>query len=346
MEFSIALPIHNGEQLVATAIRSVVGQTHDRWRLFVLENASDDRTLEIIRSFEDPRIVIVPSSGHLSIEANWARIRFLPLTELVTILSHDDVLYPEFLAEVVRLIHAEPEASLYQTSFDLIDANGRIVRACRPIPFKETGDDFLRARHVGARDSYGTGYVMRSKDLLSVGGLPESFPRLLYADDVTWFRLASLSYKVCSPRRLFAYRIHKSSASHTMDLESQYLASSQYLRFLRTVPFGQSERQLAIAGRYVGRQFRGWHHKLLVDLIDPREERALQDYADLRDRLERLSRQDGLFQAVDAPCRIYEAVARVRSRTIRRLLLRGILGLRRARMARRSLSAAKWSPTE
>lgn len=39
-------------------------------------------------------------------------------------IKHDDLLYPEFLAGIGDLADQHPDATLFQTAFDLIDSDG------------------------------------------------------------------------------------------------------------------------------------------------------------------------------------------------------------------------------
>ena len=71
--FSIILPVHNGENYLASAIESVLAQSYPHFRLLILENASTDRTREIINTYRDARIEVLPTQQLLSIEQNWGR---------------------------------------------------------------------------------------------------------------------------------------------------------------------------------------------------------------------------------------------------------------------------------
>jgi glycosyltransferase involved in cell wall biosynthesis len=217
--FLVFLPVRDGERYVARAVASVLAQTDPDFRLYVLDNASRDGTLAAVRAFQDPRIVIRESPEALSIERSWARMAEVARREAdpgqtMTILSHDDLLYPGFLSEVGRLAAAHPDASLLQTHFHLVDAEGRTIRPCAPIPAVETGAEYFRCRAWGFRDSFGTGHAFSVRDYLAVGGVPD-FPRLLFADDALVYRLSSLRYKAASPAIAFAYRFHPASASGT-----------------------------------------------------------------------------------------------------------------------------------
>lgn len=230
--FSVVIPVHNGENFVAETVQSVLNQTYPHFRLFILENASQDRTLEIVSSFNDSRIIIVPTTEFLSIEDNWARILELDLAEYLTTLCHDDVLHPEFLEEIVNLIQLHPAATLYHTRVNVIDAQGGIVHnELFPTPELEKGDEFLLHFHQGMTVVIGSGFVMRSKDFKQVGGLP-NFHKLHYADVYCYYRLTELGYKVCSPRRLCTFRLHQASEGAKAETVDIYIATLQYLNAL------------------------------------------------------------------------------------------------------------------
>jgi glycosyltransferase involved in cell wall biosynthesis len=321
--FSIVMPVRNGEPYIAAAIESVLGQTYPDFNILVLESSSNDKSLSIIQSYSDSRITVFPATSQLSIEENWARILGLDLAEYMTILGQDDLLYPDFLEEIAGLIAADPDASLYHAHFDFIDGDGKLIRQCKPIPHRETADDFLRGLHLSRRDSRATGYVMRSADYKRIGGFP-GLPSLMYADDLTWYRLAAMSHKIASPRSLFAFRIHKHSASHVVSLYRLYEASKQYLESLRQSDYFKIADNAEVARRYVQATFNGQYHRILVGLmasVDP------QQFAEYQEIKRRLLAEDRLFTVYDLPSRLYETVARL-PYWLRALPYRAILGIR------------------
>jgi len=164
------------------------------------------------------------------------------------------------------LIAAEPDASLYTSQFHIIDSDGTIVRACKPTPYKETGEAFLRARQNFQRDSFGTGYVMRSADYKRVGGfLP--FARLIYADDFVVYCLADISGKVSSSRFLFGYRYHLKSESYMSGLETLTEASKQFIAALEQTPYAKNPANMVIARNYLNKAFTRRYIRILVYLM-------------------------------------------------------------------------------
>jgi len=55
---SIIMPVHNGATSIAGAIESVLQQVHQEWELIVIDNASNDDSARIARSFGDRRIIV------------------------------------------------------------------------------------------------------------------------------------------------------------------------------------------------------------------------------------------------------------------------------------------------
>ena len=213
--FTIALPVRNGGSHVKLAVESILAQRRGDFELAVLDNASTDGTAEWLASLRDERVRLYPAERPLSIEENWARIKAIPKHEFLTAIGHDDLLDPGFLDTISGLIREHPDAGLYLTHFRLIDGEGRFLRPCRPMPARESAAEFLAARLCDLRDSFGTGYVLRSATYDAVGGIP-AFPKLLYADDALWLR-ATLrdGPRVTSSQEGFAYRYHAASAART-----------------------------------------------------------------------------------------------------------------------------------
>ena len=283
-EFSIVIPVKDGGNLIGEAIASVLHQTHGAFRLLVLENQSRDATVRIAESFEDPRLAVFPSAASLDVSENWRRILDLDLAPYLTILSHDDILYPGFLEDIARLIAEDPGASLYQTHFHLINEHGRVIRACREMPTQEAADSFLEARQAHRRDSYGTGYVMRSADFRRVGGFP-AFPRLLYADDIVWYRLAKLSYIARSRNVLFAYRVHEASEAQAASLSEVHSASRLYLKALEHLGYFATAGHRAQARAFAQTTFNARHRRKLLHVLRAGDEASRRRYREELDWL-------------------------------------------------------------
>ena len=242
-KFSIILPVYNGGELIKECVKSILSQHLTDFNLLVLDSNSTDDTVKYLESLNDYRIIIYKSEKNLSIVENWARIRTIPKNEFITLIGHDDILNHSYLEDISDLIERYPDASLYQTHFNYIDAKGILIKPCKPMAIRQTIDQFLGAQMNQTIDSMGTGYMMRSKDFDLVGGMPTNYPNLIFADYELFMRLTQLSYKATSEKFGFSYRVHN-SVSKITNGEAYAQAFQTYLIFISTLLKNENTKEV------------------------------------------------------------------------------------------------------
>ena len=78
---SIILTLYNGEQFVRQAIESVLSQTFQNWELVIVNDASVDRSMEIVKSFHDDRIRVLYLECNMGAAGDMLTAALLELTE-------------------------------------------------------------------------------------------------------------------------------------------------------------------------------------------------------------------------------------------------------------------------
>ena len=108
---SIGLPVYNGENYLAEAIASVLRQGFADFELVISDNASTDRTPEIIARFaaQDPRIRWERQDRNRGAAWNYDRTFAMGRAPYFKWLAHDDLIGETFLAEAVALLDTAPE---------------------------------------------------------------------------------------------------------------------------------------------------------------------------------------------------------------------------------------------
>lgn len=216
-KFSIILPVRNGGEYVKLCVNSILSQTIEHFNLIVLDNASTDETVSWLESVNDDRIIIYTSEKSLTIEENWARITTIPKNEFITLIGHDDLLEENYLQIMSDLIAKHPNAGLYQTHFNYIDSNGKVIRPCKPMDEIQSASEFLAFFLTSMIDTMGTGFMMRSADYDAIGGIPPSYPNLLFADFELFINLTRKGYKATSFENGFSFRLHQSMTTTSSD---------------------------------------------------------------------------------------------------------------------------------
>jgi hypoxanthine phosphoribosyltransferase len=173
----------------------------------------------LIESLKDARISIHPAEKPLTIEENWSRITGIQKNEYITMIGHDDILFPNYLKSMDDLIRRHPKATLYQTHFSYIDLKGSIIRNCKPMDEVQSAGEFLSFFLANLIDTMGTGFLMRAKDYDSCGGIPPRYPNLLFADFELYINLTRMGYKATSFEPGFSFRLHQSMTTTSSDLK-------------------------------------------------------------------------------------------------------------------------------
>lgn len=233
-QFSIILPVRNGSNYIRECIDSILSQTYTSFELLILENASTDNTVEIINSFGDERIKIIPAERPLTIEENWARAVEIPKAEYMTLIGHDDILQPNFLEIINGLIKTHPDATLYHTHFSFIDSKGKYIRDCKPMKQVQTPKEVI-LNYIGIKaDLMGTGFIMRSAQYEEVGGIP-LYKNLLFADMELVIELSLLGYFAVSSFKCFSYRLHENATTSSSSLDRYIEGFDRLITYLKNL---------------------------------------------------------------------------------------------------------------
>ncbi len=136
---SICIPAHQAQDTLRATIDSVLAQTLTDWDMVISDDSSSDATVEVARSFADPRITVVTNNDRLGMAANFDRAISLGTAAYRKLLCADDVLHPECLAAQVEILDADPSLAFTAARRDIVDVDGRLVAPGRGIPRRLAG---------------------------------------------------------------------------------------------------------------------------------------------------------------------------------------------------------------
>src|SRR5438067_164874 len=102
------IPIYNGSAYLAESVDSILKQTCNEWRLFLVDDCSDDNSRALMRRYRDPRITCIENRTNLGLYGSLAATVGSVQTEWVSILMQDDRLKPYYLDEMCNLLSRDP----------------------------------------------------------------------------------------------------------------------------------------------------------------------------------------------------------------------------------------------
>ncbi|WAL63512.1 glycosyltransferase [Amycolatopsis cynarae] len=223
-EISVCVPAYQAERYLAETLRSVLAQTFRNFELVVLDNASTDRTAEILRGFDDPRLRVVRNSRVLPLAENWNRAVEVSTAPLVKLLCADDVLHPRCLERQYPVLAGDPGVALVASRRDLINEESRLIsrnRGLRGLLGPHESQAVIRriVRHGGNPIGEPAVALFRRAQFDAVGGFDARwfFPM----DLALWIRLLEHGDFHGIRESLAAFRVTRGSLSALGD-ESLY----------------------------------------------------------------------------------------------------------------------------
>ena len=128
----IYIPAYNAAAFVERAIRSVLNQTVQDFDLVIVDDASTDRTGEVVMPFlSHPRVRYVRNERNLGMSGNWNKGISLLRTPYIVKLDADDTLEPDYLEFVIPVLESDPSISYVIGDIYWVTQNGSSVRRLR-----------------------------------------------------------------------------------------------------------------------------------------------------------------------------------------------------------------------
>ena len=113
---SVVTPVYNGDKFLAQCIESVFAQTYKNWEYIIVNNCSEDRSLEIAQGYakKDPRLRVYNNKQFLPVieNSNHTLRQISVKSKYCKILHADDWLFPQCIELMVGIAEANPSCGL------------------------------------------------------------------------------------------------------------------------------------------------------------------------------------------------------------------------------------------
>lgn len=204
---SVIIPVYNGEKTIQETIESVLNQTFQDWELLIINDGSQDATLEIVEGIQDSRIKVF-SYTNAGQATSRNRGFSYSVGEFVAFLDADDLWTPDKLDAQLQALQANPQAAVAYSWTDSIDEAGQFLRQGSHINL--TGEVYKYLLLMNFLEN-GSNPLIRRHALNEVGDFDAS---VTPAEDWDmWLRLAAHYEFVAVPSVQVLYRISSNSAS-------------------------------------------------------------------------------------------------------------------------------------
>ncbi len=215
-------------QRLEEAIESVLAQAYENWELLLIDDGSSDG--DLLRALprlaaRDRRIIVQSLGKHEGISAASNQGLALARGEWITFLDHDDVLEPDALFQIVKLLQTHPDADLIYSDEDKLGEDGFEAPLFKP---DWSPDFFLSYNYVGHLTAVRRDMVQKA------GGFRSQFDSAQDYD--LFFRVIEQTKRIHHiPRILYHWRRSERSSAISVrqkpeQLETSRLAIDDYLK--------------------------------------------------------------------------------------------------------------------
>jgi len=192
------MAVYNGERYLKPTIESTLNQTFKNFEFVIVNDASTDRTKEIINSYGDPRIKLynndknIGQTKSLNVGLNISKGKYIARIDA------GDVSMPKRLEKQLAFMEKNKEIAVLGTSAFRYDESGRIIRV---VIMPRSSRSIMQSIFFSkASPLVHISVLMRRKTILKVGGYDENYQVL--ADYKLWSTLLQNNYQISNMREI------------------------------------------------------------------------------------------------------------------------------------------------
>lgn len=204
--FSVLMANYNNSGYISQAIDSVVSQTYNNWELVIVDDASSDNSVEIVKGYLwHKRIKLFRNSRNLGCGAAKKRCAELATGEILGILDPDDVLDKNVLDVIMNAYQSDSEYGfVYSTHYEC-DKNLKSLRISPWVGSISPGKTNLNKSKISAFRSFKKSVYKKTE------GYDPFFRRA--ADKDIIYKLEELTRIKYINKPLYYYRIYNGGIS-------------------------------------------------------------------------------------------------------------------------------------
>lgn len=127
---TLIIPTYKRPELLRRALKSALNQTFTSFQICIYDNASGDETREVVEEFmnKDPRVKYHCHPENIGMIGNYEFALDKVETPYFSLLSDDDLLFPEFFKEALKGFHQFPDSAFSAVSTLVVSEKGEVIR--------------------------------------------------------------------------------------------------------------------------------------------------------------------------------------------------------------------------
>lgn len=233
----ILMPVHNGQDFVRAAIESILSQSVTNWKLFVIDDASEDQTWDTVNSYSDSRIKIIRNGTRRGIAVSLNRAIAETRAPFVARMDADDISRSDRLSQQLSIMNAEPSLSICGSWLKCCPAGARPYTLRYP-----TGSDCI-ASYILFGNPLAHPSVMIRRSILDRGYRYDE--SVSVAQDLElWSRVLPVERAENVPMPLLKYRVHPAATTVARAVASDAVTRGILNKQLKKLGFDLNNQEM------------------------------------------------------------------------------------------------------
>ena len=125
MKNSVCMATYNGNQYVKNQLQSILTQINEEDEIIIVDDASIDNTLFIIKEFQDSRVKLIENKINLGVVKTFERAISHATGDIIFLSDQDDVWLPNKVEKILKIFQKYPDITLVLSDAQIIDSEGQ-----------------------------------------------------------------------------------------------------------------------------------------------------------------------------------------------------------------------------
>lgn len=236
-KITVLMPVYNCELYIKEAIDSILNQTYSDFEFLILDDASTDQTVPLIKTYTDSRIIVIEKPVNTGYTNSLNQGLQLAKGEYIARMDADDISLPERFAKQVSFLDANPEIVLCGSWYSIIGTENVIK-----VP--EHHNKIKLALLKGNCMAHPS--VMMRKQVLDTFSVVYDVSKEPAEDYDLWVRLVAIGKLHNLKEVLLNYRVHQTQVSKKRRQQQIASALATRIQIVENLnySFTQSENDL------------------------------------------------------------------------------------------------------
>jgi|LSQX01.2.fsa_nt_gb glycosyltransferase involved in cell wall biosynthesis len=261
MLVSIVMAVYNGQHYLQEAVESILCQTYTRFELIIINDASTDRTKELLAQITDKRVKVI----HLAENKGAAFALNLGISQAkgkwIAVHDADDLSYPYRLEKQISYLKKHRELVAAGSFIECIPGRGNCIPQQnlsgleKLINRVQTGEEIKLELYRTCPLTHGT-MIYSKKTFIALGKYNPDL-KISYDYDL-WTRLITAGGIEKFPEKLYKYRMHDNSLTtqnQLQNIKEMFFSCAKYIRHTRYKKHKERPVMVVFGPTYHARNF-------------------------------------------------------------------------------------------